>query len=151
MKIYVINGANLNLMGRCQTEKFGQTTLEDIERGLRSEVEGEGIQIIFHQSNYEGELIETVHKAYFDKAAGIIINPGGYRHSSVGLAEAIQAVRVPTVEVHITPIGSKEFHHETRLSGLTLAQICSQADSGYKKALKTLLKHLDRVKADTAT
>ena len=142
MKIYVINGANLNLLGHCQKEKFGQVTLENIEERLRKEVEGKGIDIIFHQSNYEGELIETVHKAFFDQAAGIILNPGGFRHSSIGLTEAVQAVGLPTVEVHVTPVGSKEFHHETLLSGLTLAQVCGQTDSVYNKALTTLLKHL---------
>ena len=142
MKIFVINGANLNLMGKCQTGKFGTTTLEDIEKQLKALAASKGIELVFARSNFEGELIEAVHRAYFDKATGIIINPGGYRHSSLALREALEAVELPAIEVHITTIGSREFHHDTLLAGVSLAQICGQVENVYERAFDALLNHL---------
>lgn len=141
MKIFVINGANLNLMGKCQTGKFGTTTLEDVEKQVKELAGAKGIETVFCRSNFEGELIEFVQRAYFEKADGIIINPGGYRHSSLALREALEAVGLPAIEVHITSIGSKEFHHDTLLAGVSLAQVCGQVENVYQRAFDSLVSH----------
>ncbi|HEX2512249.1 MAG TPA: type II 3-dehydroquinate dehydratase, partial [Xanthobacteraceae bacterium] len=102
--IYILNGPNLNLLGTREPEKYGRATLKDVEALCRKAAQTHGFTIEFRQSNREGELIDWIHEARGNKAAGIIINAAGYSHSSVSIHDALLAANTPVIEVHITNI-----------------------------------------------
>lgn len=142
MKILLINGPNLNMLGTREPEKYGNITLSDIESALSKEASGFGVELICYQSNHEGELIDTIQgaKNVYD---GIIINAGGYTHTSVALRDAISAVSIPTVEVHMTNIHAREeFRHTSLLSGVCVAQVVGFKENSYKYALCGLIDYL---------
>src|SRR6187455_2404486 len=112
--IYILNGPNLNLLGTREPEVYGRATLKDVEALCRKTAQAHGFGIEFRQSNREGELIDWIHEARAKKAAGIIINAGGYSHTSIALHDALVAVKIPTVEVHISNIHAREsFRHHS--------------------------------------
>ena len=112
MKILVINGPNMNMLGIRQPEIYGKTTYEDLLAMIRAEAEKLNVSVSFFQSNHEGTLVDAIHQAYFDQVDGIIINPAAYTHTSVALLDAVKAVGIPTVEVHISdPDTREEFRH----------------------------------------
>src|SRR5207253_6373593 len=106
--IYVLNGPNLNLLGIREPEKYGNFTLADVEKLCVETAAQLGLKADCRQSNREGELIDFIHEAHAKKAAGIIINAGGYSHTSIALHDALVAVKIPTVEVHISNIHARE-------------------------------------------
>lgn len=142
MKILLINGPNLNMLGTREPEKYGNITLTDIESSLSKEASNLGFELVSYQSNHEGELIDTIQsaKGVYD---GIIINAGGYTHTSVALRDAISAVSIPTVEVHMTNIHAREeFRHTSLLSGVCVAQVVGFKENSYKYALLGLIDYL---------
>ena len=145
MKILLINGPNLNMLGIREPEKYGNITLSDIELALSKEASLLGFELVSYQSNHEGELIDTIQsaKGVYD---GIIINAGGYTHTSVALRDAISAVSIPTVEVHMTNIHAREeFRHTSLLSGVCVAQVVGFKENSYKYALLGLIDYLKNI------
>jgi 3-dehydroquinate dehydratase-2 len=121
--LLVINGPNLNLLGSRENEIYGEKSLEDIHRALAELCQGANIELQFVQSNSEGEIIERIHEAR-GKADCIIINPGGYTHSSVSIRDALAAVRIPVVEVHLSNIYAREeFRHKSLVAPIARGQI----------------------------
>ena len=142
MKILLINGANLNMLGTREPEKYGKTTLEDIEKSVIRKGKDLGVNVDVWQSNYEGEIVEKIQsaKGVYD---GILINAGGYTHTSVVIRDAIASVNIPTVEIHMTNIHSREeFRHTSLLSGVCIAQVVGFKELSYTLALEGLVNFL---------
>ena len=124
MRILVINGPNMNMLGIRQPEIYGHETYEDLCAMLRQEAEKRGVDIRFFQSNHEGALVDAIQQAYFDHVDGIIINPAAYTHTSVALLDAVKAVGIPTVEVHVSdPDSREEFRHVSYIRAACVATI----------------------------
>lgn len=139
MHILVVNGPNMNMLGIRQPEIYGRDTYDDLINMIKSEAEKLGVQIDFFQSNHEGALVDAIQQAYFDKIDGIIINPGAYTHTSVALLDAIKAVGIPTVEVHISdPDSREEFRHVSYIRAACVATIRGHGLPGYLEALRLL-------------
>ena len=142
-KILVINGPNLNLLGSREKEKYGNVSLQDIQKKCVSHSDKIGLKIDFKQSNVEGEIVNFIQDAR-KKYQGIIINAGGYTHTSVAILDALLAVKKPTIELHITNIYKREeFRHKSLVSKAADGIICGLGVEGYIMALngiKNLLK-----------
>jgi 3-dehydroquinate dehydratase-2 len=137
--IYVLNGPNLNLLGTREPEKYGLSTLADVEALCRATAKSAGLSVIFHQSNHEGAIVDWIQEAQARKAAGIVINPAGFTTTSISILDAIAAVGVPTVEVHLTNIHAREsFRHESYVSKVALGVICGFGIQGYALAITGL-------------
>lgn len=144
MKILLINGPNLNMLGTREPEKYGSTTLNDIENNMKLLATKYNCSLDCFQSNHEGELIDKIQstKNLYD---GIIINAGGYTHTSVALRDAIASVNIPTVEVHMTNIHAREeFRHTSLLSAVCIAQVIGFKENSYKYALEGLIEYLNK-------
>ncbi len=142
MKILVINGVNMNMLGFREQEKYGTMTLKDLEKELYAFSFELGIDINTYQSNYEGEIVEKIHNAK-EEFDGIVINAGAYTHTSIAIRDAISAVEIPTVEVHMTNIYKREeFRHHSYLSGVCLGQISGFGINSYKLGLKAIVDYL---------
>ncbi len=136
--IYVLNGPNLNLLGKRQPEIYGYETLDDVKAKLELKAAPLGMQIEFFQSNYEGAIVEKIHEAR-EKAAGIIINPAAYTHTSVAILDALNAFEGPVVEVHISNVHKREsFRHHSYVSGRAEGVIAGLGTFGYQAALEFL-------------
>ncbi|MCQ2789471.1 MAG: type II 3-dehydroquinate dehydratase [bacterium] len=139
MKILVINGPNLNMLGTREPEKYGSMTFSDLEKELYEFAFKLDATLETYQSNVEGEIINKIQEA-LGKFDGIVINAGGYTHTSVAIRDAISAVSIPTVEVHITNIYSREeFRHESLIAPVCIGQIAGLGVNGYKLAIRALL------------
>ena len=139
MKILVLNGPNLNMLGIRQPEIYGKATYEDLKNMISAEAEALGVEVSFFQSNHEGALVDAIQQAYFDKVDGIIINPGAYTHTSVALLDAVKGVSIPTVEVHISdPDTREEFRHISYVRLACVATIKGHGLPGYLEALHLL-------------
>ena len=144
MKILLINGANLNMLGTREPEKYGYKTLEDIETDVIDRGKEMGVEVYPYQSNIEGEIVDKIQQAKgeFD---GILINAGGYTHTSVVIRDAIAAVQIPTIEIHMTNIHSREdFRHTSLLSGVCEGIIAGFGDDSYILALEGLVNILNQ-------
>lgn len=137
--IYVLNGPNLNLLGTREPKTYGRATLKDLEKLCRDAGKRHKIDIEFHQSNHEGELIDWIHEAGAKKAAGVVINPGGYTHSSVAIRDAVAAVDIPVIEVHISNIFAREdFRHFSHIAPVAKATLSGFGITGYALAIDGL-------------
>jgi 3-dehydroquinate dehydratase-2 len=142
MKILVLHGPNLNLLGEREPEIYGRTTLAEIDAKLREQAAARGASLESFQSNHEGALIDRIQAARRTHQA-IIINPGGLTHSSVALRDALAATGLPIVEVHLSNIYAREpFRHHSYVSGIALGQISGLGAKGYELALDALLDRL---------
>ena len=142
MKILVINGPNLNLLGIREPDIYGIETLEDIQHWLDRQPDASGHDITWFQSNHEGDLIDQIQTtvSLFD---GIIINPGALTHYSFAIRDAIASVNTPTVEVHLSDINSREeFRRVSVIEDECISQISGLGKQGYLEAVKTLVNHL---------
>ena len=134
-KILVINGVNLNMLGIREPELYGKATLKDLEEYVTKEAESRGLEVKCVQSNHEGEIVEFIQKA-LGNYDGIIINAGAYTHTSVAILDALKAVSIPTVEVHLTDINEREeFRKWSYISLIAKKTICGKGFSGYALAL----------------
>jgi len=137
--IYVLNGSNLNSLGTREPEKYGHSTLADVEKLCNDTAKRFGLTVDFRQSNHEGVLVDWIHEAKQKKAAGIVINPAGYTTTSVSILDAIFAVSIPAVEVHITNIHQREeFRQHSYISKGAKAVICGFGVEGYALAIRGL-------------
>ena len=145
--IYVLNGPNLNLLGKREPEKYGNATLDDVEALCRAAAKEHGFEIEFRQSNREGELVDFIHEAAKKNAAGIVINPAGYTTTSIAILDALLAVNLPTIEVHITNIHAREsFRHHSYISKAARGVICGLGVEGYALAIDGLANLLKKKK-----
>ena len=137
--IHVLNGPNINLLGTREPQTYGSATLADVERLCREAAGRHGFAVEFRQSNHEGELIDWIHQAEVEKAAGIVLNPAGYTHTSVSIRDAIAAIQAPLVEVHISNIFAREsFRHFSHVAPIAKASLCGFGIQGYALAIDGL-------------
>jgi 3-dehydroquinate dehydratase-2 len=139
-KILVLNGPNLNLLGRRQPEIYGKTTLTEIERQVRALAGELGVEIDFRQSNSEGELVTWIQEAA-DRCAALVINPAAYTHTSLALRDAISAAAIPTVEIHISNIHRREtFRHHSYIAEVAVGQIAGFGAESYLLGLRAVAR-----------
>ncbi len=141
--LLLINGPNLNLLGTREPEVYGATTLAEIEKAAVAQVEEMGATLAHFQSNHEGELLDRIHAARGEGVDAIVINPGGFTHTSVALRDALAGVAIPFVEVHISNIHKREsFRHHSYLSDIATGVVCGLGVDGYRYAIAFALNKL---------
>lgn len=151
MKLLVLNGPNLNLLGAREPHIYGHETLADIEAALAREAAARGASLACFQSNHEGALIDRIHAAWRDGVDFIIINPAGLTHTSVALRDALAGVAIPFVEVHLSNIHRREpFRAHSYLSAIAEAVLCGFGASGYSMALRFACDRLTETTAAKA-
>jgi 3-dehydroquinate dehydratase type II len=139
MKILVINGPNINMLGIREPEIYGHRTYSDLVELISKEAERLGVEVEFFQSNHEGALVDAIQAAY-NRMDGIIINPAAYTHTSIAIADAIKAVGIPTVEVHISdPDTREEFRRVSYVRTVCIATVNGRGFKGYIEALRMLV------------
>ena len=140
--VLVLNGPNLNMLGIREPKTYGLQTLGDIEAMCKAESKRLKLSVECRQTNLEGELVEWIQGAY-GKVDGIVINPAGYSHTSVAIRDAISAVAIPTIEVHLSNIHAREeFRHFSYVSAVAVGVICGLGAAGYRLALEALAELL---------
>ncbi len=145
--VYVLNGPNLNLLGTREPQTYGHASLADVETLSAAAAREHGFALEFRQSNHEGELIDWIHEAGANKAAGIVLNAGGYTHSSVAIRDAVSAVDVPVIEVHISNIFARDaFRRHSHIAPVAKATLSGFGVDGYALAIAGLAA-LERAKA----
>jgi len=141
--ILLLNGPNLNLLGTREPEVYGSSTLVDIEQAANAQATAAGATFASFQSNHEGALIDRIQAAQTEGVDAIVINPGGFTHTSIALRDALAAVAIPFIEVHISNIYKREtFRHHSYLSGVATGVICGLGIKGYSAAIDFALKNL---------
>jgi 3-dehydroquinate dehydratase II len=139
--IYVLNGPNLNLLGKRQPQIYGTATLADIEKLCQGAAHRHGLAVVFRQSNHEGDIVDWINEAYADKAAGLVINPAGHTTTSIAILDALLILEVPVIEVHLSNIHAREeFRHSSYISKAARAVICGLGAHGYELAIAGLAK-----------
>jgi 3-dehydroquinate dehydratase II len=140
--ILLLNGPNLNMLGTREPEKYGTTTLAEIEQSMRDLAAAKGVNLECFQSNHEGELVDKIQQSR-EKVQGIIFNPGAYTHTSVALADALAASEIPTIEVHLSNIYKREeYRHHSFIAPVALGQISGLGAIGYRLALEALAEKI---------
>ena len=143
MKLLLINGPNLNLLGTREPAVYGSTTLADVEAMARAEATALGAELLPFQSNHEGALVDRVHAARAEPVQFIVINPGAYTHTSVALRDALAGVAIPFFEVHISNVHRREpFRHHSYLSDIAEGVIVGLGVTGYRLAVKAAVEKL---------
>ena len=141
MKLLVINGPNLNMLGIREPAIYGSGTYTELLELIRAHAERRGAEVSFFQSNHEGALVDAIQQAYFDGVEGIILNPAAYTHTSVALLDALKAVAIPTVEVHISNVAAREdFRQISYVRPVCIATVTGRGFAGYLDAMDILLK-----------
>lgn len=142
MKILVLNGPNLNMLGIREPDMYGRQTYQDLEKFVDSVCREKGVYYEMYQTNWEGELVDRIQQAY-QKFDGIVINPAAYTHTSVAILDAVKAVAVPTVEVHLTEVSEREEFRHISYIGLAAAKtITGKGFDGYREAVEWLLENV---------
>lgn len=137
--VYVLNGPNLNLLGTREPEKYGRSTLADVEKLCRTTAGQFGLEVEFRQSNHEGQIVDWIQEAHAKKAAGIVINPAAYTTTSIAILDALLAVSLPAIEIHITNIHAREsFRQGSYISKAAKAVIAGFGIQGYALAITGL-------------
>ena len=140
--IYILNGPNLNLLGEREPEIYGSESIDDIQKLMEQYAKSKNTEIIFKQTNHEGELIEMIHDAR-KKSDGLIINPAGYTHTSVAIYDALLSLNIPIIEVHISNIYKREkFRHSSYVSMAANSVISGFGIDGYIFALESMIKNI---------
>lgn len=141
--VFVLNGPNLNMLGAREPSIYGGLDLAGIRRLVETRAASLDLEVEFHQTNHEGVLVEQVHEALVRGAVGIVINPGAYTHTSVALHDAIRAVGLPVIEVHLSNVFAREsFRHHSYVSPVARGVICGFGPKGYELALEALASAL---------
>lgn len=141
-QVLVLHGPNLNLLGKREPAVYGVQTLHDINASLEAEGQNLAVDVTTKQSNHEGTLVDWIQGA-LDAFDGIVINPGAYTHTSVAIRDAIAAVAIPTVEVHLSNIHQREaFRHHSYIAPVAIGQICGFGADSYRLGLHALVAHL---------
>ncbi len=144
MKIYVLNGPNLNMLGIREPDKYGSESYDSLINMLKEHCEKCGVEPIFYQSNHEGDLVDVIQFAYglYD---GIVINPGAYTHTSIAILDALKAVNIPAVEVHISDVDSREdFRKISYVRNACFETISGKGTDGYLLAIDALIKKAEK-------
>ena len=142
IKIIILNGPNLNLLGEREKNQYGSFTLKDIEKNCKEFASKNNIDLFMFQSNIEGELIEKIQKSR-NEQQGLIINAGGYTHTSVAIHDSLKILKIPIIELHISNIYNREeFRHKSLISKLAKGIICGFGADSYIMALKAMKKYL---------
>lgn len=140
MRILILNGPNINMLGIREPEIYGNQTYEDLILFCKDEARKLGAEVEFYQSNHEGDIVDAIQEAY-GRIDGIVINPAAYTHTSIAILDALQAVGIPTVEVHLSDVDNREsFRKLSYISSIAKATIKGHGFSGYSEAMKILLK-----------
>jgi len=140
MKILVLNGPNLNMLGIREPGIYGSSTYDDLVSKIVNYCSEKGVDVVCSQSNHEGELVDMIQQAYFDKVDGIVINPGAYTHTSVAILDALKAVSIPAVEVHVSQVSEREpFRQISYVSYYCFKTIMGKGFDGYIEAIDLLL------------
>ena len=141
MKILVLNGPNINMLGIREPDIYGRVTYADLCRMLEEHARRKNVELEIFQSNHEGELVDRSQKAYFDKVDGIVFNPGAYTHTSIALLDALKATGIPCVEVHISKLAEREpFRQISYIRPACKASILGHGTDGYLEAIDILLQ-----------
>jgi len=139
MKVVIINGANMNLLGKREPDVYGHENLDDLEKIILDEAKAVGIEVDFFQSNHEGEIIDAIHKAQDDSVDAIIINPGAFTHYSLAIRDAIKGTGVKTIEVHMSNVYAREeFRSKSVIAPVCIGQISGFGFNSYLAALNVL-------------
>jgi len=143
--ILVLNGPNLNLLGRREPEIYGTTTLAELETSCVEAGRELGVDVVCRQSNHEGQLIDWLHGAASEGASGVVLNPGAYAHTSIALRDAIAGIEVPVVEVHLSNVHARErFRHRSLSAGACLGIVAGLGTPGYRLAIDYLASRRER-------
>ncbi len=140
MKILVINGPNINMLGIREPSVYGTATYEDLLSLIKDAAAVRNVEVDFFQSNHEGALVDEIQRAYFDSYDGIILNPGAYTHTSIALLDAVKAVGIPTVEVHISDVMTREdFRQISYVRAACVGTVMGKGFDGYVEAMDLLI------------
>ena len=141
MKILVLNGPNINFLGIREPQIYGSQTYNDLLEKIKAYAEKKCVDVSFFQSNHEGALVDAIQQAYFDKIDGIVINPAAYTHTSVAILDALKAVSIPTVEVHISKVEERDsFRQISYIRQVAIKTITGKGFDGYLEAIDALLE-----------
>ena len=142
MKFLVINGPNINMLGIREPEIYGGNTYKELVQTVTDYALTHGVSVEIYQSNHEGDLVDAIQRAYFEKFDGIIINPGAYTHTSIAILDAVKAVSIPTVEVHISNISEREeFRQISYIRQAVKKTIAGKGFAGYTEAIDFLMNY----------
>lgn len=140
MKILILNGPNMNLLGIREPDIYGKQSYEALLRMVREHAVARNVEVSFFQSNHEGALVDAIQQAYFDGIDGIVFNPAAYTHTSIAIADAVKGVGIPTVEVHISDVSKREpFRQVSYLRAVAVASVIGQGLQGYLTAMDILI------------
>ena len=142
MKLYIINGPNLNMLGIREPSKYGNQSYNDLCAMIQSHCDEKCVETEFFQSNHEGDLVDKIQEAYYQKVDGIVINPGAYTHTSIALLDAVKSVGIPTVEVHISKVEEREdFRQISYIRAACKLTISGHGTDGYLEAIDFLIEN----------
>ena len=145
MKILVLNGPNINMLGIREPNLYGNESYEALKTHLARRAGELSLELFEYQSNHEGDLVDKIQEAYFKKIDGIIINPGAYTHTSIAILDALKAVRIPTVEVHLSAVESREEYRQiSYVREIAIRTITGKGIYGYIEALEYLKEYLEK-------
>lgn len=147
MKILVLNGPNINLLGIREPQIYGGGTYKDLIQMVTDYAITRGVAVEFYQSNHEGALVDAIQRAYFDNVDAIVFNPAAYTHTSIAILDAIKATSIPVVEVHISNVAEREdFRQVSYIRQVAVATICGKGFAGYTEAIDILIEELKNKK-----
>ncbi len=145
MKLLVLNGPNINMLGIREPEIYGSKTYDDLLKLISTHADERGVEIEFYQSNHEGDLVDSIQRAYFERFDGIVFNPGAYTHTSVAIADAVKGVGLPTIEVHISDVSKREdFRQISYVRSACIDTIMGKGFDGYNLAIDRLIEWKER-------
>jgi 3-dehydroquinate dehydratase type II len=143
MKILVMNGPNINILGIREPEIYGKRSYRDLLELVSAHAKEKGVNVEFYQSNHEGDLVDAIQNAYYDGIDGIVFNPAAYTHTSLAIADAVKGVAIPTVEVHISEVSEREaFRQISYIRDVAVKTICGHGLEGYNEALDFLIDYI---------
>ena len=144
MKFLILNGPNINFLGIREPGIYGTSTYNDLIRTITDHAVTRGGDVTFYQSNCEGALVDAIQKAYYDKVDGIVFNPAAYTHTSVAILDAVKAVSIPTVEVHLSDVNSRdEFRKVSYIRQASIAMFAGHGFASYTMAIDCLIDHIN--------